>query len=81
MEKTKQKIPLMDIYLASYLVLHGITPHLALQDTRVIFEFPGTDEVFKISREFNSNPLVPILDFVSSVRQLRSQMIALKRGV
>ena len=79
-KKLKQKMPIMDIYLASYSVLNGITPELALQGTRITFDFPATDKVYKIARDFNNNPPVPLLDFVSSVRQLRSQMIALKRG-
>jgi len=81
MEKSKQKMPLMDIYLASYLVLNRINPELVLEGTRVVFEFPATKEVYRISRGFNNNPSVPVLDYVREVRQLRARMIAMKGGI
>lgn len=80
MRKPK-KLPVMDIYLASYLVLKGVSPALILEGTRVIFEFPATDEVLRISREFNCNPPVPALDYVKTIRQLRSRMISMKESM
>jgi hypothetical protein len=72
----KEKVPIMDIYLAGYLTMQGIPPELTLQGTRVCFEFPATKEVYKHAKDYNDNPDVPILNFVATVRRLRAQMLA-----
>ena len=70
------KLPILDIYQAAYLNLNGIEPNLTKQGTRVVFEFPGTQSVFALIQKYNCNPSVNILDFVSHLRRLRSQMLA-----
>lgn len=79
-KKNEKRLPLLDIYQASFLTLKGIPPELVLDGTRVIFEFPITDEVYNFNREYNSNPSVPVLDFVKAVRQLKAMMLSMKRG-
>ena len=69
------KAPLLDIHLSSYLSLQGIEPELTKQGTRVIFEFPASPEVTKLTRAYNENPSVKILDYVHHLRKLRSQML------
>jgi len=71
-------IPILDIHLSSYLVLNGIHPKLTKQGTRVIFEFSVTPEIYKIMEQYNRNPTVPVLDFVSALRRTRSQMLAMR---
>jgi hypothetical protein len=80
MTKAKDKLPILDLYLASWLTLNGIPPEFTLQGTRVIFEFPVTSETYRLTKEFNQNPSVPILDFISVVRKLRSQMLIAREG-
>ena len=80
MKGKDQKLPLLDIYQAAYLKLHGFTPQLTLDGGRVVFEFPATEEIYSHCKSFNGNSPVPVMDFVSSIRQLRSRMIALKEG-
>lgn len=70
------KTPILDIHLASFLSLHGIEPEFTKQGTRVVFEFPSTPEVSTLTRAFNENPSVKVLDFVHHLRKTRSMMLA-----
>jgi hypothetical protein len=78
MKSVPDIIPILDINLAAFLVLNGIHPKLTKQGSRVIFEFPGTSETYKIMEQYNRNPAVPVLDFVSALRRTRSQMLSLR---
>ncbi|MGP8153222.1 MAG: DUF5659 domain-containing protein [Smithella sp.] len=75
MKQANVKVPILDIHLSSYLSLQGIEPELTKQGTRVVFEFPASSEVTKLTRTYNENPSVKILDFVHHLRKLRSQML------
>jgi hypothetical protein len=77
-EQNKSKIPIFDINTAAYLELSNIAPELTLQGTRVVFEFPATDRVFKLLSEYQSNPSVPVLDYVNVLRRLRSRMLSMR---
>jgi hypothetical protein len=70
------KTPILDIHLAAFLDLHGIPPDLSKQGTRVVFEFPSTPEVSTLTRAFNENPSVKILDYVHHLRKTRSMMLS-----
>ena len=72
------KIPIFDIHQASFLSLHGITPTFTKSGTRVIFEFDVTVGVKKLLDQYNQNPSVSLLDFVSHLRRLRSQMLSMR---
>ena len=76
MKQTNAKVPILDIHLASYLSLNGTPPEFTKQGTRVVFEFPSTPEVTKLTRAYNENPSVRILDFVHHLRKTRSMMLA-----
>ncbi len=78
MAKSNRKIPINDIWLASYQKLKNNAPELTLQGTRVVFEFDTTPEFYKIATEYNSNPDVALLDFISVVRRLRAEMLMTK---
>ncbi len=71
-------IPILDIYLASYLVIKGFNPDLTLKGTRIVFEFPATEEVYQYSKEYHDNPLVHVLDYTSTIRQLKARMFSMK---
>lgn len=75
-----RKIPILDLNLASYQHLHGNSPKLHLEGTRVIFLFSVDDTFCKLSADYNSNRLVPVLDFVNAQRQLKAMMLSLKNG-
>ena len=70
------KTPILDIHLASFLSLHGIEPEFTKQGTRVVFEFPDTKEMDDLTRKYNENPSVKVLDFVHHLRKTRSMMLA-----
>ncbi len=74
----KNKLPILDIYLASFLSLQGIHVHLLKQGSRIIFELPTSDEVYRLTNEYNRNCPIPVLDFISAVRRLRAQMLSMK---
>lgn len=80
MAKSNSKIPINDIWFASYQKLKNNPPELTLQGTRVVFEFASTPEFYKIAAEYNSNPDVSLLDYISVVRRLRAEMLTLKEG-
>ncbi len=76
MKKGNGNVPILDIHLSSFLSLHGISPEFTKQGTRVVFEFPSSQEVNKLTRAYNENPSVRVLDFVHHLRKIRSQMLA-----
>ncbi len=76
MQQEKGKVPILDIHLSSYLSLHGIEPEFTKQGTRVVFEFPASQEVYDLTKAYNENPSVPVLDFVHHLRKVRAQMLA-----
>ena len=71
-------IDLLDIYLSSFLSLHGIEPELELKGGKVVFTFPATDRVYRLMNLFNQNTEVRVADFVTSVKTLRGQMLSAK---
>lgn len=72
----KQRFTTLDIYLAGYLEYRGIHAELEHQGTRVIFTFPQSDELYKLTSAFNSNDSIPVTDYVSSIRTLRAKMFS-----
>lgn len=76
----RSKVPLFDVNLSGFQKLHGNEPKLELQGTRVIFLFEPNEDFRRISALYNSNEMVPVLDYVNATRQLRSMMLALKGG-
>lgn len=74
----KKKIAILDVWLSAYLILHSQQPEIIKQGSRVIFEFPATQKFFNLSKTFNSNPAIPVLDYVKAVRQLKAKMFSMK---
>lgn len=79
MEKDNGNLHLMDIHLAAYLQLQGVEPALLKQSGRVVFSFENTRRVASLIQDYNANPSgIRLLDFVQSLRKLRSRMISLR---
>lgn len=74
----KSKIPVFDIHTASFLELNNIFPELTLQGTRVVFNFEPSDTLYKLLRDYQNNPPIPILDFVNTLRRMRSRMLSMR---
>jgi hypothetical protein len=59
--------------------MNGIEIDFRLAPTgRVIFILPGKKETHDLMTQFNSNPQVPLLDYVQSLRKIRARMIAMR---
>jgi hypothetical protein len=75
-----QSIPLYDIHTAAWLQYKGISLELIKHGGRVVFEAPATEETAELLHQYEENPSVPLLDYVSFLRRLRSRMAALRDG-
>lgn len=81
MEKTEKKnFTTLDIYLSAFLALLGVRPELKLNNGKVIFSFPASEDLFKLMMNFNSNVNVPVSDFTTMVKTLRGQMLTMRNG-
>ena len=79
MGTTEQKtLKVLDINQASFFTVCGIQPILELLNGRVIFKFPVTDKIYKLMDDYNSNVKIPILDFVTTLKSLRGQMLTMR---
>jgi hypothetical protein len=76
-----RKINLLDIYLSSFISLHGIEPKLEAKGGKVVFTFPATDRIYGLMNLFNQNSEVKVADFVTSVKTLRGKMLTAKDNV
>jgi hypothetical protein len=79
MEKAKQTFNSLDLYLSAFLSLSGIQPELKLQEGKIIFSFPTSDDLFKVINNYNSNVNIPVADFVTTVKTLRGRMLSMRR--
>jgi hypothetical protein len=71
-------LELIDLYLAAFLLLHGIPPQLILKNGKVLFVFDTTDEMYRLLALFNSNQDVPCLDLITAIKTIRGQMLTFK---
>lgn len=79
MATTEQKTyQTLDIGLASFLDLHYLPAKLELNNGRVVFTFPISDGLYKLITNYNSNVTVRILDFVTTLKKLRGQMLTMR---
>jgi hypothetical protein len=77
----RRTINLLDIYVSSFLLLHGIEPGLETRNGKVVFVFEAEDQVYKLMNQFNGNVDVPVADFVTTVKTLRGKMLTAKEGM
>ena len=78
METESPTLILHDIYQAAYCVYKGIVVTFTKQDRRVIFHLPDTPDTYRTLSEFNNNPNLPLLNYLTHLRKLRAQMINLR---
>jgi hypothetical protein len=65
----------LDLGLSSFISTHGIPPTIEVTNKRAIFVFPASDEVYKLVLAYNMNTPTPILDYLTSYKNLRSEML------
>ena len=75
MNHTITKLPIYDLYQAAFCAYKGIEPTLGETSGRVVFEFPPDERTYSALAEYQAGPRVPILDYVSHLRRLRSLML------
>ncbi len=78
------KFSTLEIHLAAYLEYRGMPADLENVSGRVIFTFPQSDTLLRLTNAYNSNDPVPVADYVGSLRSLRARMFASRadgRGV
>jgi len=78
--QSNRKIRQFDLYLSSFLSMHGFTPKLFLNGQRISFEFDASDEVLDLMEKYSCNALVPVAEYVISVKRLKSKMFEAQRG-
>lgn len=75
-EKGQREFGTIDIWLSSFLKLHGLSPELRLHKGKVLFVFPGDDTTYRLIAEFNTN--TELVDYIGEVKILKSAMFSLK---
>lgn len=79
MTKTEQKVmSTLDLYLSAFLSLQGLQPLLQINSGRVTFNFPISDDLYRLANAFNSNEPIPVADFVTAIKTLRGQMLTMR---
>lgn len=73
-----QEIPIFDLNFSAFLMLNGINPGFVQQGNKIICLFTPDDKFYRFSALYYSNAPVKILDFVKSLRQLRSKVMVLR---
>ncbi len=74
----EKRIPLYEIHTAAWLEFKGIELTLTKQGTRVVFEFNPSEKAYDLLRQYQENPLTPILDYVNVLRRLRARMLSMR---
>lgn len=68
----------LDLYISAWLMLCGIKPDLEVNNGKVVFSFPVTDDLYKFISYYNANADVKVTDFVTAIKTLRGQMLTLR---
>lgn len=77
--KGQRTFSTLDVHIAAYLELHGISAELINLNGRIVFTFPANDELYKIALAYNSNELAPIADYITSLKILKSKMYSMRK--
>ncbi len=82
MAKSEQRhFTTLDIYLAGFLTLNGLSPKLEVRNARIVFTFEANDQLYRLMNLFNGNVNVPVADFVTIVKTLRGKMLTAKEDI
>lgn len=68
----------LDINLAAYLSFRGLRVDLKNLHGRIVFVAPASDELYTLVDAYNQNDLIPVADYVASLRTLRAKMYSLR---
>ena len=76
MKQSEKKWSSLDIHLAAYLALRGISIKLERAGGHVVFTALQSDELSRLVAAYNSNDMVPVADFIGALRMLKAKMYA-----
>jgi hypothetical protein len=71
-------VPISDPHFAAFAALNKLSPKIQNRNGRVNFLFPAQEELFGLVQRFYDNESVPINDFVSELKRIKSLMWAVK---
>lgn len=77
-EKNLKVFSTLDLYISSFLALHGLEPRLEINNGKVVFAFPATDDLYRLITKYNSDEKTPVNSFVTMVKMLRGRMLSLR---
>jgi len=80
MKKQETKFSTLDANLAAYLVLHEIPIDLERISDRIVFTAPQSASLFQISSNYYANDAVKVLDFVNSLKIMKTRLFVAKGG-
>lgn len=68
------------VWLSGFIALNGIPPTLEVNNGKVVFTFPVSENLYRLMMDYNSNVNVPVADYVTMVKSLRGQMLTMRGG-
>jgi hypothetical protein len=71
-------VTLQDLYIAAFLILYKLEPKLEMKNGRVFFIFEGSEQVYRLMNEFNSDVEIPVSSYVAAIKSLRARMFGVK---
>lgn len=80
MDRIKETFTTLDISLAAFFEVRGLSAELEFFKNRVIFAFPADDQLYTLLREFNTNSEIKITDYVTVLRTLKGRLLAMKNS-
>lgn len=81
MKTPPQKIPILDLTgLTSFQRLHANPYELVMQGSRGVAMFDANDKFYEIAEKFNRNEPVAVIDFLQAQREVKAELMTLKRG-
>jgi len=81
MKKLPQKIPILDLTgLTSFQRYWGNEYVLVMQGSRGVAMFDANEKFYEIAERFNRNESIPVIDFLHAQREVKAELMALKRG-
>jgi hypothetical protein len=69
------------LYLVAFLDLHGVDMSLCEHEGDIYFEMADDEEQRALTKAFVENKPVPVLQFVASVKKVRSLVFQARKGV
>lgn len=81
MKKPPTKVPILDLTgFTSFQRLYGNIYELVMQGSRGVAMFDADERFYEIAEKFNRNEDVPVIDFLQAQREVKAELMALKKG-